>query len=65
RATPSIYYANNKDKTSGFNTAVRVDDCPPGSFAVNPSVSIAENGSATVAWLDGRDGVVRVRMSYS
>ncbi len=65
RDTPRVFYANNKDKPSGFNAAVRVDDCPAGSFAVNPSLAIAANGSATVAWLDGRDGGARVRLSYS
>jgi hypothetical protein len=62
---PEIRYANDKDKPSGFNPAVRVDDAPAGAFAVNPSVDVAANGSATVAWLDGRDDGSRCRIAYS
>lgn len=64
-AQPTVWYANNKGKTSGFNGAVRVDDAPAGAFAVSPSLAVATNGSATVAWLDGRDGEARIRMTYS
>jgi len=65
RDQPEVHYANNKDKSSGFNTAVRVDDAPGGAFAVSPSVTVTANGSATVAWLDGRDGGARCRITYS
>jgi PKD repeat protein len=62
---PEVRYANNKDKASGFNPSVRVDDAPAGAFAVSPSIGVAANGSATVAWLDGRDGAARCRITYS
>jgi PKD repeat protein len=62
---PHVYYANNKEKTSGFNSNVRVDDTTPGGWAVNPSVAVAPNGSVSVAWLDGRDEDPRCRVVYS
>ena len=62
---PQVYYANNKGKSNGFNAAVRVDDSPGNGFALHPSVAVASNGSATVAWLDGRDGSSTARISYS
>jgi hypothetical protein len=60
-----VMYANDKSRPSGFNPAVRVDDSPAGGFAVSPSVAVSPNGSVMVAWLDGRDGHVHVRVAES
>jgi len=62
---PRVFYANTKGMPSGFNPSVRVDDSPTEGFALHPSIAVASNGSATVTWLDGRDGGARGRISYS
>jgi hypothetical protein len=62
---PQVFYANNKGKSSGFNPSLRVDDSTTEGFALHPSIAVASNGSATLTWLDGRDGGARGRISYS